>query len=514
MSEAYCADRRCAVIGPGLCEIPHGLLRAGARSVHHYASDRDRQSVPVRLDRTLLVRDLPAGEFDVREGAFDLVVVDELAALGDPSAWLGRFRRLLGASGVLVLGATRATGQHPSDDEGAFSLHELAELLSVQFAWIDLRGLASFHGMLVAPIGAPGGLGEFLVHPLETSRAVVESFLAIASQKPRAPEPALLLEVPAELAAMARVYTAPTAGDGPSEAAVSEVREALAAADLAANKLREERSDLRDTIDLRETALRASETQNDRFRVEIEALTAHLDRALAGAVPAHLQRLEALAGKDRPRVIESPMALAERARFIEEIAAADAARVEADDACLRLETRLHTSEVARKNVEREAAIQLDGADDLRAHAALLNEALAEFEVMSAAEIMDRESRLRDVTSELATLRRGQREFQRWLRADSWRVRPGAVLASPSLAADEGGLVRGLLESRARADILSVEIQALRARVRRIVEAVDEAASSSIDMGESAPTLAGISPTEAALSLLEFAGMNNDDGRKA
>jgi hypothetical protein len=504
--EAYCVGRRVALVAPGASAVADGLLAAGARSVHHYATDDARLARPARADRTLLVRDLPAGDFDVREGAFDLVVVDDLGRLGDVPSWLGRFRRLVGASGVFVAGAPRSAGGDGTT--GGFGVHELDELVSVQFAWVDLRGLASFHGALVAPIGAQGAIGEFVLYPLDDGRAAPEELVVIASQKPRTGEPSLLLEIePPRRLAPAAVAAREPANDAHAGDATASLRSEHARA-LA--KFDEERADLLGTIAMREQALRGAEAEGDRLRCEVEELTAHLDRALAGAVPAHLARLEALADKDRPRVVEAPMAVAERARFEEELAAADAARAEADEACLRAEEALQRSERHRKRLDVELSeLRASRAEREERVEALVRE-LEGLGVDAGLEVMDLEERLRAFAVRLARDEEATRFSARFLAADRLRT-AFAAPGEAARAADEADLVRTLLRERARADLLTLEIQALRARVARIVDAADDAAASSVDSEAPEPRLASVSPPSAATSLPAVPGPHSDDG---
>jgi hypothetical protein len=512
VSEVYCAGRRVALVGPGGTALAADLLAAGARSVHHYATDAERSARQAQTDRTLLVRELPAGDFDVREGAFDLVVVEDLSLLGDVPAWLGRFRRLVGASGIFVAGAPRADGV--SHDSRAFGVHELDELVSVQFAWIDLRGLAAFHGALVAPVGAQGSIADFVLHPLGDGRAAVEQLVVIASQKPRAPEPTMLLEVEAspEARAEARLMSREPSNDAPGRVA-AEALQAEHARTVA--RLAEERADLLDTIARREDALRAAESEGDRLRLEVDELTAHLDRALAGAVPAHLARLEALADKDRPRVVEAPLAVAERARFEAELAAADAARAEADAACLDAEARLGRSEELRKRTERELEVTRDGLRESVAHATSLEGELGRFVAASGAEIEGLEARLRTFARERRVADEDARAIVRFLAADRQRSRGGQPVAGAasevSPGGDEADLVRKLLGERARADLLALEVQALRARIARIVDAADDAAASSVDTGAAEPRLADVSPPSAVSSRPAVPGPHSDDG---
>jgi hypothetical protein len=506
VAEAYCPGRRVALVAPGASGLAEALLAAGARSVHHYATDDARTARTTATDRTLLVRPLPAGDFDVREGAFDLVVVDDLARLGDVASWLGRFRRLVGASGTFVAGASRdSSGEHRSP---AFGVHELDELVSVQFAWVDLRGLASFHGALVAPIGVHGAIGEFVLYPLDDGRAAPEALVVIAAQKARPVEPSLLLEVePPRRLPEAKLAPVAAANDAATDEALVAVR-AEHARTLA--RLAEERADLLDTIGLREQALRAAEADGDRLRQEVEELTAHLDRALAGAVPAHLARLEALADKDRPRVVEAPMAAAERERFEAELAAADAARAEADEACLRAEEALRRSERLRKVLEHDLAeARVTGGEREERLEALVREVEA-LEGEAGAEVAELEERLRAFAAQVARAEEAERFAARFLAADRLRG-VAAPAAEGSRDADEADLVRTLLRERARADLLTLEIQALRARLARIVDAVDDAATSSVDTEAPEPRLAGVSPPSAASSRPAVPGPHSDDG---
>jgi hypothetical protein len=507
VSEAYCAERRCAVIAPGRSTLPRDLLAAGARSVHHYATDAERATWPIRAERTVLVRDLPTGDFDVREGAFDLVVVESLAALADVPAWLGRFRRLVGASGVFVAGAPRECGELPGGP--AFGVHELDEIVSVQFAWVDLRGVASFHGLVVSPIGVAGVVGDFVLHPLDDGRAAPEELVVVASQRSRSLEPTLILEVPSLRSSDLLVAErgVEPANDTAAGGVVDALRDELARAH---ERHRDERADLIDTIALREGALRSAEAECDRLRREVDELTAHLDRALSGAVPAHLARLEALADKDRPRVVESPMAVAERARFEAELAAADAARSEADSACLRAEDRLRASELERKRIEADAA-QL--ARRAQAEADRFESLALAFEAFAREATADRdalEAKLRAYAGERARAAEAERAVVRFLAADRLRT---AVAPSrrEGRREDEAELVRRLLRTEARSDTLALEIQELRARIARIVDAVDDAATSSVDTESPEPRLAAVSPASAASSLPAAPGPQTEDG---
>src|ERR1700691_6074798 len=81
-AESLVRGRRVVVVGDASEGIGERLLDLGARAVHVYDPDADRAATVPDV-RGLVVRELPAGEFDVRDGAFDVALVPELGAV-DP----------------------------------------------------------------------------------------------------------------------------------------------------------------------------------------------------------------------------------------------------------------------------------------------------------------------------------------------------------------------------------------------------------------------------------------------
>src|SRR5262249_2475494 len=139
-------------------------------------------------------------DLDVRDGAFDLAVIPDLAELNDPRGTVARLRRAVAATGAVV-----AMGRAKVPDEGeaeafgaslgpaALEYAELYDLFAVQFEDVSLTGVVPFRGVVFAELG-----GEEDATPavsVDTRLAPVEPpgiFVVVAGQEAsRANGPAL-----------------------------------------------------------------------------------------------------------------------------------------------------------------------------------------------------------------------------------------------------------------------------------------------------------------------------------
>lgn len=150
---------RVAVIGDGELGLHTRLLELGARTVHLFDPD------PQRVAR--IADDVPRGvsarmlrdDFDVRDGAFDLVVIPDIGVLPDPSAAVVRLRRVVDPRGAVVA-MGRARTAH--DDDTIFpeltpavvEYAELYDLFALQFENVTMNGVLPFQGIVFAELGA------------------------------------------------------------------------------------------------------------------------------------------------------------------------------------------------------------------------------------------------------------------------------------------------------------------------------------------------------------------------
>jgi len=158
--EALAQSAHVVVIGDAESAVAPRLLDLGARSVHVFDPDPARaanaaQSTPRGVTVRAFVDDL-----DVRDGAFDLAVVPDLAELNDPAGMITRLRRAVADGGAVV-----AMGRAKLEDEGeetpfpaalgpaALDYPALYDLFASQFEEVSLAGVVPFSGVVFAELG-------------------------------------------------------------------------------------------------------------------------------------------------------------------------------------------------------------------------------------------------------------------------------------------------------------------------------------------------------------------------
>jgi hypothetical protein len=161
------ADARVAVVGDGELGLHERLLELGARTVHLYDPDPERVArIADEVPRGVSVRML-RDEFDVRDGAFDLVVIPDIGILPDPAAAIVRLRRVVDPRGAVVaMGRARTSssdrGAHDGGPHALFpelsppvvEYAELYDLFALQFESVTMTGVLPFAGVVFAELGA------------------------------------------------------------------------------------------------------------------------------------------------------------------------------------------------------------------------------------------------------------------------------------------------------------------------------------------------------------------------
>jgi hypothetical protein len=193
--EPLVADARIAVIGDGELGLDARLLELGARTVHLFDPDPERVARTAdEVPRGVSVRML-RDDFDVRDGAFDLVIIPDIALLPDPSGAIVRLRRVVDARGAVVaMGRARtANGEDTIFPELAPAVVEYAELydlFALQFESVTMTGVLPFAGVVFAELGAgddlPVSVDTRLVDPEPPGVFVVVAGREAASLDPYA----------------------------------------------------------------------------------------------------------------------------------------------------------------------------------------------------------------------------------------------------------------------------------------------------------------------------------------
>jgi hypothetical protein len=276
-AESLAAGRRVVVIGDASLGLQERLVELGARTVHVYdpVAARALALASTGAGRAVSVRALPEGDFDVRDGAFDLALVPDLGVLHEPAALLARLRRVVGVTGAVILAAKNrdvAEAGTPS-----FDYYELYDLVSLQFASVRMVAQLPFVGVTLAELGEDEVEGGVAVDTqLAGASGPPDVFIAVAAQADVAPDLAryTIVQLPAP--------TEPPPPPSVPEASVDVDPSALIEAVLRANvlasqveQLRAERSDVSATVEELRRTLDALAVERDRA----ERLSRDLDQA-------------------------------------------------------------------------------------------------------------------------------------------------------------------------------------------------------------------------------------------
>ncbi len=296
--EALAVGRRVVVVGDASDGLGACLVDLGARVVHVYDPDARRvtaataatgTAAAASVGRGVSVRALPSGDFDVRDGAFDVAIVPDLATIDDPAALVARLRRLVGVEGVAIVAARNPESGARGDsdarsDARALDYYELYDLVSLQFASVRMIGQVPFHGVAIAELGEADGAPQVSVDTQLVPEAdPPELFIALASQRDVRLDPYAIVQLPRAAAGVESRSAAP--GSGVAAAALAE---AQLRAEVLESQLEEQRARL--------TKLAAAESRGaraDELDAALQSTTAKLREveSRAGDSHVHTERL-------------------------------------------------------------------------------------------------------------------------------------------------------------------------------------------------------------------------------
>ncbi|MGZ3448736.1 MAG: hypothetical protein ACXVEF_04010 [Polyangiales bacterium] len=186
-AEPLVEGRRIALLGPEDPSLVDAVLALGARLVYVYDPRPKTEGVRRGNDPRVTIAPLRAGDLGVREGAFDVVVAPDLSLIGDGEAALAYVRRLVGSTGVALVGSRNRDAGAPwtRSEEGAPapSYTEFYDLCSLQFSEVKMVGLAPFAAYAVAEFAPEREPSIAFDASLVSTPEPPEWFVAIASQR-------------------------------------------------------------------------------------------------------------------------------------------------------------------------------------------------------------------------------------------------------------------------------------------------------------------------------------------
>lgn len=232
------ADARVMVVGPATSSVADQLLELDARLVHVYdpvLDFGDLAAMPERRGVKLLP--LPRAEFEVREGAYDVAIIDRFGSLLDPAATLARVRRAVGVDGVVIVDAANMAAEDVADPVRAFDYYDLFDMVALQFEHVRMVAVLPLVGMTFAELGGDADVDSVSVDTsLAGDRTEPSRFVVVASQRAVDIEPYAIVEIPGD----SRIARPP-----PESLSRAQIAQATLRADLSQAQLDRERDRIR-----------------------------------------------------------------------------------------------------------------------------------------------------------------------------------------------------------------------------------------------------------------------------
>ena len=202
-AESFASGRRVVVYGNALGTLPDLLLDRGARLVHVCDPDPGRAAQAGARNRSQSLSFAPLGEgpLALREGAFDVAVIENLCAV-EPSQALREVRRLLGPRGVLLVACPNREGPRPLlepslESKTELDYYALYDAVANEFSHVRMLGQAPFVGYAVAEFSPEGDIEPVIDTAfLERGSEEPEYFLALAAQHRASAEAYALVQLP------------------------------------------------------------------------------------------------------------------------------------------------------------------------------------------------------------------------------------------------------------------------------------------------------------------------------
>ncbi len=164
-AEPLASNRRVLVFGNALGALAPQLMERGARSVHVCDPDTVRVAEATARNRStqFSFSNLTDSDLSVRDGAFDLALIDDLGAF-NPLPLLRTAKRALGSRGVAVVACPNPEAALPllsapaSRGRASTSLdyYALYDAVAAEFEYVRMLGQTPFVGYAIADFSASG----------------------------------------------------------------------------------------------------------------------------------------------------------------------------------------------------------------------------------------------------------------------------------------------------------------------------------------------------------------------
>src|SRR5450432_246800 len=160
--EPLATNRRVLVLGNALGALSLQLLERGARVVHVSDPDPLRVSEAVARNRSSQISfsTLADGDLSLREGAFELAVIENLGSFNATSV-LGKAHRALTPRGVAVVACPNPEAAFPllrlgNPSATVLDYYALYDAVAAEFEHVRMLGQTPFVGYAIADFSASG----------------------------------------------------------------------------------------------------------------------------------------------------------------------------------------------------------------------------------------------------------------------------------------------------------------------------------------------------------------------
>ena len=376
-AEPVLDGRRVVVFGDSSSGLAEQLLERGARLVHVYDPDVSRvaEAATRNASRSVSIAPLSETGFAVRDGAFDVGLVEDLTLTGPAHSVLKRLRRALSPRGVALVAApnpevkTRLLSSGPIID-GALDYYQLYDAVAAEFQHVRMLGQTPFVGFAVVDFAAGTAPEPSLDTAFVTGGAEEpEWFVALGSSFPLRLDEFAVVQLPMGSISLGERDAQAEVELGRARDAERRARSRMAELEVDVGELRARQRGLEtrqpDVVEVIE--LRDELARRDKWIAELEARASVAD-ARADEAQAELDDLREELGRVQR----------EAAANLREPSAEREARTEAERLRLEVETlRRRVAEHADRIQLLSAVEAPSGTDELGALEAQLSERGAE-----------------------------------------------------------------------------------------------------------------------------------------
>jgi chromosome segregation ATPase len=206
--EPLVRGRRVVILGDSSGTLGAALVDRGARLVHVYDPDAVRaaeSAARFTSVRSMVIARLPEGELAVRDGAFDSVIVPDMACFGSADELVRQAARLLSPGGSAIFASRNLEGASKPTGGSELTYYELYDAVSLQFPEVRMLGQAPFVGYVIADF-APDEEPDVTVDTSLLEHGAEEPlwFIALASRRPARLDPYAIVQVPLAQAPVAQ----------------------------------------------------------------------------------------------------------------------------------------------------------------------------------------------------------------------------------------------------------------------------------------------------------------------